>query len=266
MIKIGCNSLSMRDMGVEDFIRTCSELRLDSIDFHEAAFASREPEHLASIKLLCLNYGLPIAYIGVSGLFHGTAEERKAHADAAKGVIDLAAFLGSPLIRMFCATVPEKNGDGEPAWPAMIAGFQEVADYGAERGVSIGLQNHPVTGDDMLRIREDVDRDNFNFLVDTGQWVGSPGSQPVGVTDPAHDFYGYMEQTVPYATCIRTKFYRIESGREEWLDYERIVSIIRNANYNGCLSIVYEGKQPDQVEQVRLGAAYLRELLGADRC
>ena len=79
----------------------------------------------------------------------------------------------------------------------MIAGYREVADYGAELGVSIGLQNHPVTGDDMLRIRQDVDRENFNFLMDTGQWVGSPGSQPVGVTDPAHDFYGYMEQTVP---------------------------------------------------------------------
>ena len=94
MIKIGCNSLSVRDMGVEDFIRTCYELRLDSVDFHESVFASREPAYLASIKLLCLKYGLPIAYIGVSGLFHGTAEERKAHADNAKGVIDLAAFLG----------------------------------------------------------------------------------------------------------------------------------------------------------------------------
>ena len=51
MIKIGCNSLSVRDMGVEDFIRTCYELRLDSVDFHESAFASREPAYLASIKL-----------------------------------------------------------------------------------------------------------------------------------------------------------------------------------------------------------------------
>ena len=47
MIKIGCNSLSMRDMGVEDFIRTCYGLRMDSIDFHESAFASREPERIS---------------------------------------------------------------------------------------------------------------------------------------------------------------------------------------------------------------------------
>jgi len=261
MIKIGCNSLGLRNSGVEEFVRTCCDLRLDIIDFHERSFASTDPEYLSSIKLLCLKYGLPIGYIGVSGLFHGTAEERHMHAENAKATIGLAAFLGSPLIRMFCATVPEKNGDGESAWPAMIEGYQEVADYGSERGVSIGLQNHPSTGDEMLRIRDDVDRENFNFIMDTGQWVGSPGSDPVGVTDPAHDFYGYMEQTIPYATYIRTKFYRIESGHEGWLDYQRIVSIIKDADYNGCLSIVYEGDHPDQVEQVRLSAAYLRELL-----
>ena len=118
----------------------------------------------------------------------------------------------------------------------------------------------------MLRILKDVDRENFNFIVDTGQWLGSPGIAPLGVPDPTHNFYEYMEQTVPYATCIRTKFYRVEGGREEWLDYERIVSIIKNANYNGCLSIVYEGERPNQVEQVRLGVAYLRDLLGSNRC
>lgn len=266
MIKIGCNSLSMSGLSVEDFVRTCYDLRLDSVDFHESAFTSRDPDYLQSVKLLCLRYGLPIVYVGVSGLFHGAAGERRALADKAKEAIDLAAFLGAPLIRMFCATVPERNADGEPAWPAMIAGYREVADYGAARGVSVGLQNHPVTGAEMLRIRADVDRANFNFIVDTGQWTGSPGTAPLGVADPAHDFYAYLQQTVPHAVAIRTKFYRIESGREEWLDYERIASIIRGANYNGCLSIVYEGEQADRVEQVRLGAAYLRQLLAGDRC
>ena len=261
MIKIGCNFLSFKNIGVEQFIRTCYDLRLDVVDFHQQGFASTDAAYLASIKLLCLNYGLPIGYIGVSGLFHGTAEQRRQHAANAKQAVDLAAFLGSPLIRMFCATVPEKNGDGNPTWPAMIAGYREVADYAAAKGVAIGLQNHPSTGDEMLRIRSGVERDNFDFIMDTGQWLGSPGAVPRGETDPAHDFYGYMAQTIPHASYIRTKFYRIESGREEWLDYAKIVSIIKRANYNGCISIVYEGEQDDRVEQIRLAAGYLREHL-----
>ena len=143
----------------------------------------------------------------------------------------------------------------------MIAGYREVADYAAERGVAIGLQNHPSTAEEMLRIRSDVDRDNFNFIMDTGQWLGSPGSEPRGETDPRHDVYGYMAQTIRHASYIRTKFYRIESGTEQWLDYERIIPLIKRANYNGCISIVYEGEHQDRVEQIRLAAAYLREHL-----
>jgi len=70
-----------------------------------------------------------------------------------------------------------------------------------------------------------------------------------------------MEQTVEHAYYIRTKFYEIETGTEQWLDYERIARIIKGANYNGCISVVYEGKHEDRVEQVRLGVNLLRELL-----
>ena len=261
MIKIGTNFLSLRNTSIEDFIKTCYDLRLDVVDFHQRAFESTDPDYLSSIKALCLKYGLPIGYIGVSGLFHGTAAERAEHAANAKQAVDLAAFLGSPIIRLFCATVPEKNGDGEVPWPAMAAGYREVADYAAAKGIAVGLQNHPSTGDEMLHIRDETNRENFNFIMDTGQWVGSPGSSPRGETDSNIDFYNFMEQIVPHAMYIRTKFYKIESGKEEWLDYDRIAAIIGGANYNGCISIVYEGEQEDRVEQVRLAAVCLRALL-----
>ena len=114
------------------------------------------------------------------------------------------AFLGSPIIRLLCRTLPEKNGDGDDPWPAMISGYREVADYAATKGIAIGLQNHPSTGDEMLRIRRETKRENFNFIMDTGQWVGSPGAGPRGETDPDIDFYHFLEQTVPQALYIRT--------------------------------------------------------------
>ena len=57
------------------------------------------------------------------------------------------------------------------------------------------------------------------------------------------------------------KFYKIESGKEEWLDYERIADILKKVNYNGCISIVYEGEHEDRIDQVRKAASYLRTLL-----
>ena len=261
MIKIGSNYLSLQNTSVETFIKVAHDLRLDIVDFHQRAFASTNPEYLSNIKMLCLRYGLPIGYIGVSGLFIGTETQRQEHTQRCKDAIDLAASLGAPIIRVFCATVPEKNADGEDAWPTMISGYREVADYAATKGIAVGLQNHPSTGDEMLSIRRETDRKNFTFIMDTGQWIGSPGSSPRGETDPDIDFYHFMEQTAPYAMYVRTKFYKIESGREEWLDYERIAGILKSVNYNGCISIVYEGQREDRIEQVRLAANYLRQLL-----
>ena len=52
----------------------------------------------------------------------------------------------------------------------------------------MGLQNHPSTGDDVIRIIEETDRPNFSFLLDTGQWCGSPARNR-GIPDPDHDIY-----------------------------------------------------------------------------
>ena len=260
MIKIGSNHLSLKDTSIEDFIKVAYDLNLDCVDFHERNFEDRNPATLSSIKMLCLRHGLPIGYIGISMTFVGNSEERAAGVQKCKDAIDLAAFLGSPIIRVFCGRMPEKNGDGDDPWPPMISSYQEVADYAAEKGIHVGLQNHPSTGDDMMRIRSETDRPNFDFIVDTGQWIGSYGAYQ-GDDTPDVDFYKAIELTMPHAMYLRTKFYEIESGVEKLLDYERIVPIIKKNNYNGCISIVYEGKAEDRIDQVRKAAKYLRELL-----
>ena len=260
MIKIGCNFLSLKDTSVEDFISIVHDLNLDCVDFHQRAFSSQEPEYLGGIKRLCLRHGLPIGYIGCSPTFVGNRQERGEGVQTCKEAVDLAFFLGSPIIRVFCGHMPDKNGDGDDPWPPMIACYQEIADYAATKGLHVGLQNHPSTSDEMLRIRRETDRPNFDFVMDTGQWIGSYGAYHEG-EPPDVDFYQFMEQTIPHAMYIRTKFYDIASGVEKNLDYERIAPIIRQATFNGCISIVYEGQEDDRVDQVRKAATYLRKLL-----
>ena len=92
------------------------------------------------------------------------------------------------------------------------------------------------TGDDVLKLLRDVDRENFTFILDTGWWPGSPGAAPPVATLPDIDFYAFMEETSSTATYLRAKIYKIASGQEELLDYARIVEIIRRADFNGNLS------------------------------
>lgn len=244
---------------IESYIDHAYDLRLDLIDFRrDRGFSSEDASYLIKTKLACIEKGLAIGYLASGGHFVGSDEDLRIKVATAKADMDIALILGAPMIRLFCGqplTDPQER-------TREIRCFQEVADYGLEIGIAIGLQNHPSTGDDVLRIIEGTDRPNFSFLLDTGQWCGSPARNR-GIPDPDHDIYAYMRQTAHLATHVRAKFYKIDSGKEEWIDYERIVPILAEAGYNGPLSVVFEGQainDCDDKEVMRLAAAHLREV------
>ena len=287
MIALACNAMQHdpekgRWLDVELLIDMVYELGFDAIDFQlDCGFRSREPEYLKGIKDKCHRHGLPIGFLGIGAGFVGqeeaaggpigvvlSADERRHRIRVVQEAVDAAVIIGAPLIRLFGGRVPEASPDRDAVWASQVESFQEVCDYAVERGIRIGLHNHPPaqapTGDDVIRLLTDVGRENFTHILDTGQWFGSPGAYQAG-GDSAADFYAFMRQTIPHATYVRAKIYKIDNGYEEWLDYDRIVAILRDANYEGVVSIVYEdqGNRCDHREARRLGLEYLRGLLEA---
>ncbi|HJP31891.1 MAG TPA: sugar phosphate isomerase/epimerase [Candidatus Latescibacteria bacterium] len=244
---------------IESFIDLAAELRLDVIDLRsDVGFHDHDSDYLLKTKLSCLRQGLSIGYLATVGHFVGTEEELTQKMDQVRKDIDIAVSLGAPMVRSFCGETP----DSSSARQREVECFQEVCDYATGRGIAVGLQNHPCTGDGVLRLLEEVTRDNFAFILDTGQWVGSPGRNG-GVPDPEIDIYRFMEQTAAHAVHVRAKFYKIDSGAEEWLDYERIYATLADVGFNGTLSVVFEGKAIntcDDREVLRLAAAQLRRL------
>jgi sugar phosphate isomerase/epimerase len=245
---------------VESYIEWAYALKVEVIDFLGGrGFASRTPEYLLDVKMQCLRYGLSIGYVASGGHFVGSDEELERKVAQTRADADMAAFLGAPMIRVFCGQPLTDPGEQQRE----IRCFQQACDYAAGKGIAVGLQNHPSTGDDVLRILAQTDRPNFTLIMDTGQWVGSPARNQ-GVPDPGYDIYQFMEQTAPHASHVRAKFYKIDSGREEWLDYERIIPILREVGFNGAVSVVFEGQginRCDDKEVIRLSVAHLRDLL-----
>ena len=95
-------SAEVRHRPVEDLLR---RLRARAAD-PETAALDPDPEYLRGIKMLCLRLGLPIGYLGVSNQFVGTESELRDQVDMCKESVDLAAFIGAPLIRVFGGHVP----------------------------------------------------------------------------------------------------------------------------------------------------------------
>ena len=274
MMRLGCMSLSYKQqfadgkMDLFGFIDRAAELRLDGVEFHTRAFDSVAPAYLRDVRMRCLKRGLTISYIGVSNNFGRPQEELPEAVAEVKRWVDIAAFMGVPIVRIFAAWVRDGSTE-EEVWERMMPCMQEVAAFGEEKGVVLGLHNHnhgcvTRTGKDVRRILETVNSPYLSHILDTGQYVGSPGASGAnGKEDPALDFYGSIAETAPLAVFVRAKIYRIQTGEEVWLNYPRIFEILRSVNYNGFVSVVYEG-QAVEAEKTAVPKAvdYLRRFVG----
>ena len=274
MIKLSLQSLCYRDtfnageIDLFGMIDKAKEYRLDGIDIHFAHFASTDRDYLEEVRMATLKAGLHICYIGVSNNFGMEGDEQRAQIENMKKWIDVAATMGIQMVRSFGGWVPEGETE-ESVWPRIVSATKEVAAYGASKRVMVGLHNHnhgcaPATGDQVLKILDEVNNPYYTHILDTGQYRGSPGASlgERGVEDLQHNFYGSIEASAPRAVHVRAKIYRIASGSEAWLDYDRIMKIIKSVGFNGWMSVVFEGQDElDEPTAVPLAAAFLRRKL-----
>ncbi len=271
MIKLGWMARATDAEVFEEQVKFASDLDLDVIDFHLGGMP-REMDFIMEIKMKCVRAGLPIGYLG-GGSLVGQPEEREDRMVKGRADVDMASVMGAQMLRVFARHKwPDTVEEQEALWRPMIADFKSLADYASEKGVILGLQNHDngsfcMTGEQALRILSEVNKDNFTFLWDTGQWLGSIGSHPRGEFDPKVDIYeDYLIPTAFCASSVRAKIYQIDTGVETYLDYPRIFNILKDVNYNGNISIVYEGAEGRNTctpeEGITLAAKYLRKVIG----
>jgi sugar phosphate isomerase/epimerase len=269
MIRLGMMARQTADMDIEKVIEQARLLELDAVDLHLSGMP-RDIEYLQRVKGSCIRHGLTIGYAG-SGSFVGLPEEHDKRMTQGKADVDAAAFLGVQCVRVFARYKwPDTVEEQEAFWGPMVASFQKLADYAAAKGVHIALQNHnngsfAMTATQVLRILRETDRPNFTFLMDTGQWWGAIGSHPRGEFDASVDLYeDYLKPTAPHTTYVRAKIYKIDNGREEWIDYPRILGILQDVGFNGTIGLVFEVGDRNACpldECVRLAVRHLQQVI-----
>jgi sugar phosphate isomerase/epimerase len=266
-MKLCCLTLSYRrtfdagEMDMQGFLDECRRLGLDGVDLHERAFAAVERDDLTWVKRACIDRGLSIACVSISNNYARPESELAADVAKTHRWIDHAAYLGAPQVRVFAGR-PSDDDDRAAAWTRCEGALRQTAAYGRERGVLVALQNHnhlqlTRTGADLLRMVQGVAHPNLGHVLDTGQYAGSPGASGHAAAEDRDDF-SYLESirhTAPLATHVRCKLYRVETGTEAWLDYDRVFEILREVGYNGWISLVYSPPRPTGEEDDRAAVA-----------
>ena len=223
-----------------------AELGIAGIDIEDRLLKNYEPLYLEELAHSVESRGVRFGYCGLIISFQAPVSSIADEIVRAKSLIDAVPHIGISAIR-----VPG-NGvvDGQTlefTFDAVRTKFQTICDYAAEAGITVFLHNHnhgstPSTGAQVLRMLDEVDSPALSYVLDTGQFQGSPAASSDG--GPANralpELYESIEMCAPRAAMARTKFYFAEPGDEQWLDYPRIVRTLKNADFNGPISIVYE--------------------------
>jgi hypothetical protein len=281
MLKISMQTLSFKESVASgeydllELIGIAADLGYDGVDLEDRQFESTRPDYLEKVRAHAGNLNLPISYIGVQGGFGETIHgDDDGHASHIKTWIDVASVMRVPTLRLIGCR-PEPGESDDAAWSRTVVRFREAVNYASPRGVQIGLHNHnhgmfPATSDQIHRMMDEIDHTSLVHILDTGQFRGSPGASGFAKDSAAsaYDVYENILGSIDRASLVRTKIYAIGSGRETWLDYDRILGIIGNSKYvsesgtDRWLSVVFEGRDgTSSMDAMTLAIAHLRELL-----
>jgi len=170
------------------------------------------------------------------GNITGKDEKRRAFdLDVLKQWIDIASYVGSSYVRFnTSACLPQDPIPIDPKLdvPIAIDAFRKLLDYAQSTSVGILLENHGgITADPnvIVEIAEELKGCNFGLIADFGNF-----------TDDIR--YKALEKIAPYTKLIHAKTYQINDiGEESTYDFGRCLNIFMDNEYDGWISIEYEG-------------------------
>lgn len=267
MMRLSCLTLSFQNqfragkMDIFSFLAKCRQMNLDGVDIQVSSLRGYEKGYLKDIRRRALDLGLTISCCAVGTEFGRSAERVPEELEKARKAMEAGMLFGAPVLRVFVGSAPSPDKT-EEAFQRGVEALRKLAEYGAEMGMPVALQNHSgltSTGDDMLKFYKAVNHPNFTLLLDTGHFAGREGPNGPKIAGTTYkDYYHSIEQVAPLTQFVRVKLYEVDGeGRERYIDYDKVFEILRKVRYNGFCGIVYEGKE-DELAAVPRGVKFLR--------
>ena len=237
---------------IEKVIDHAAELGFDGVEILHRQMKGESAEYMNTLKRRAWDAGLDLIMLSIHQDFVDPSEAKRRDAiDHTKHCIDLAHQMGIPAIRLntgrwgtirsfddlMAADGREPTLEGytdEDAIGWCVDSIRECLPHAAGAGVVMALENHwglSTRVDVLLRIHREVGNPWLGINMDTGNYVGDP--------------YPQMEQLAPHADIVQAKTY---PGGGVWytldLDYPRIAGILRDAGFEGYVSLEMEGEAP----------------------
>ena len=236
---------------VQEVIDHAANLGAHGVDVLHVQMDNETQEYLKSLRERAENNGVELICLSIHQDFVDPDKAvRDQNIEHTLRCIDIAHELGISYIRLNSGrwnTIKSfdelmANRGIEPILPGFteddgfnwcIESITECLPAAEKAGVVLALENHwglTRTPEGLLRIVNAIGSPWLGVLMDTGNFLEDP--------------YDKLEQIAAHAVFVQAKTYY---GGGEWytldLDYPRIANILKKANYQGYISLEFEGKE-----------------------
>jgi len=275
-VKLGCSSWSYHGafragrIDLREWVRICAEeLDLDGVELVDIHFPTTDAVYLRDLKKLCTDLQLTVAGVAVTNDF-GPSDKRALETQRVKHWCDVAAYLGAPVVRVFAGWVPPQRMEQDPGrivgfmrkvfgqpspntrrlWSDITWALRQCADYAAERGVVLAIQNN----------RADGVVGSAQQLEQCVHDVGSPWLRicldPADLADRA-GVEAAMDRVVQ--THARLRDVR-DDGSDASIHWPELLRMLKLGRYRGFVLLDYEGAE-DAETAVPRASRYIRGIL-----
>ncbi|MFO0900132.1 MAG: sugar phosphate isomerase/epimerase family protein [Pirellulales bacterium] len=256
-------------VSIESCIEQAAAMGFDGVEILHRQMSGEDNAYLQQLKRLAFVHGLDLCGFSThQGFVYPDEAERQKNIDHTLHCIELAYKLGIPTIRVNTGrwnttksfddlmanrgiepNLPGYTDEQGFAW--VIESLEKLLPKAAECGVLLGLENHWGLGrtpEGVLKIVEAINSPWLQVTLDTGNFLEDP--------------YDKLEQLLPHTVLVQAKTYY---GGGEWytldLDYPHIAALLAKHNYQGYVSLEFEGKE-DPAIGVPKSLAMLRGAFG----
>lgn len=253
-LKLGLAAYSFRQaldlkkptMTLFEFIDLVAKLPLDAVELTSYYFAETTNEYLDKVKAHCKERKLAISGVPVGNNFCiKDPAKREAEVQKVKAWVERAARLGAPAVRIFAGNL-EKGDTLAEAQKRVVAAMEECCATAQKHGVMLALENHggiTATPEQLLALVKPISSPMLGVNIDTGNFH---------TADP----YADIAKIAPYGVTCQVKTEVYPGNKKEEADLKKVVTILRDANYHGTVTLEYEAAESATTAVPR----YIKEL------
>ncbi|MCX6343027.1 MAG: sugar phosphate isomerase/epimerase [Fimbriimonadales bacterium] len=238
-----------------DFPRVAKQdFGIDAIEYVNQFFKDKanDKSYLKDLKDRCKSEGVKSVLIMCDGEGATGDPDQAARMKAVENHykwVDAARFLGCHSIRV------NAYSKGTPEEQARLCadGLAKLGEYATKQNINVIVENHgglSSRGDWLTGVMQKVNMKNVGTLPDFGNFY-------------EYDRYKGVEEMMPFAKGVSAKTHDFGPyGDELFVDYTRLLGIVKAAGYRGRIGIEFEGDRVSEADGIRLTKALLERVRG----